>query len=90
MESGVMSWTVNEMLSEAVNEHGYRITWAHNKHGTWHNAYAPSGAHVEAGYDRAKVEAQCVKHYDEVLRKRAMRAAKKQAKEVSHETPAIP
>lgn len=77
-----MTWTVNPLLSEAVNEQGYRITWAHNKHGTWHNAYAPSGSHVEAGYDLEKVKAQCVKHYDEVLRKRAMRAAKKASTEV--------
>lgn len=76
-----MNWTVDPQKHEAINEHGYRIVWADNKHGTWFNAYAPSGSHVEAGYDKEKVKAQCVKHYDEVLRKRAMRAAKKAAKE---------
>ena len=78
-----MNWTVNALLAEATNERGYRITWAHNKHGTWYNAYAPSGAHVDASYDRKIVEAMCVKHYDEVLRKRAMRAAKKASREIA-------
>lgn len=78
-----MTWTSDLRKCESVNEHGYRVTWASNKHGTWYNAYAPSGAHVEAGYDRAKVEAQCVKHYGEVVRKRAMRAARKRSEEVT-------
>lgn len=78
-----MTWTSDLRKCESVNEHGYRVTWASNKHGTWYNAYAPSGAHIEAGYDRDKVERQCKKHYAEVLRKRAMYAAKKAAKEVA-------
>lgn len=78
-----MTWTVNALLHEAMNEQGYRITWADNRHGTWYNAYAPSGAHVDAGYDQAIVKAMCVKHHDEVLRKRRMRASKKASKEIA-------
>lgn len=85
-----MTWTSDLRKCESVNEHGYRITWASNKHGTWYNGYAPSGAHVEAGYDRGKVEALCVKHYGEVLKKRATPAARKASKEVSHETSNLP
>jgi hypothetical protein len=81
MERGVMTWTVDREKREATNEQGYRIVWADNKHGTWFNAYAPSGSHVDASYDQEKMKVACDKHYDEVLRKRAMRAAKKAAKE---------
>lgn len=78
-----MTWTADPQKHEAMNELGYRITWASNKHGTWYNAYAPSGAHVDAGYDKDIVKAMCTKHHDEVLRKRRMRAAKKASKEIA-------
>lgn len=79
-----MTWTADPQKHEAMNEHGYRVTWATiPNRGTWYNAWSPSGAHVDAGYDKEIVKAMCEKHRDEVLRKRAMRAAKKASKEVA-------
>lgn len=81
-----MTWTADPKKHEAMNEHGYRITWASNKHGVWYNAYSPFGTHVDAGYDREIVEAMCDKHRERIANQRQMRAAEKAAVEVSCET----
>lgn len=78
-----MTWTADPKKHEAMNEHGYKIVWADNKRGTWYNAYAPSGAHVDSGYDKEIVKAMCEKHRDGVMKKRSMRAAEKAAKELA-------
>lgn len=78
-----MTWAVNPLLHEAVNEHGYRIVWAENKHGTWYNAYSPKGTHIEAGYNRDVVKLMCDKHWEKQQKSRAMRSARKAATEVA-------
>lgn len=78
-----MTWIADPKKREAMNEHGYRIVWATNKHGTWHNAYAPSGAHIDAGYDREIVKAVCEVHRERLIRQRAMAAARRAAREVA-------
>lgn len=75
------AWAVDPTKHEATNEHGYRITWAKNKHGTWFNAYSPSGTNVGAGYDKEVVKAMCVIHLERLQKQRAMRAAEKASKE---------
>ncbi len=77
-----MTWTADPTKHEATNEHGYVIRWADNKHGTWHNAFAPSGTHIAAGYDKEKVKAECEVHREHQAKRRAMRAAEKAAVEV--------
>lgn len=57
-----MTWAADPAKHEAVNEHGYRITWAKNKHGTWFNAYDRNGKHLEASYDREKCVTACDSH----------------------------
>lgn len=77
-----MTWTADPKRHEAINEHGYRITWASSKHGTWYNAYSSSGTHIDAGYDREIVKAMCEVHRERLEKQRAMRAAEKAAAEV--------
>lgn len=77
-----MSWTNDPKKPEAVNEHGYRITWSHHEHGTWHNAWTPGGKHLDASYDKAKMIAACEAHRELLIKQRAMRAAEKAAKEI--------
>jgi hypothetical protein len=77
------SWTADPKKSEAMNEHGYRITWAHNKHGTWFNAWTPTGKHFDAGYDKVKLMAACDSHRAMLARQRAYKAAKKASREVA-------
>lgn len=72
-----MSWTTDPVKAEASNEHGYRLTWAHNKHGTWFNAYSPRGQHVDAGYDKEVVKAMCEMHWDKLEKARSVYRAKK-------------
>lgn len=78
-----MTWAADPGKCEARNEHGYRITWADNKHGTWYNGYAPSGRHIDAGYDKEVVKAMCEMHREKLAKDRAMYAAKKRSKEVT-------
>lgn len=66
-----------------MNEHGYRITWAKNKFGTWFNAWSPSGKHVDASYDKEKMMNACDAHRVMLEKQRAMRAAEKAAVEVA-------
>lgn len=77
-----MTWTENTKLREAVNEHGYKVTWASNKHGLWYNAFTPGGKHVIGGYKREKVEAECEAHRQRLIAQRQMRAAESAATEV--------
>lgn len=77
-----MTWGADPKKHEATNEHGYRITWAHNKHGTWFNAYSPGGTHIHAGYDKEAVTAMCEIHRERLHKQRAMRAAEKDSKEI--------
>lgn len=77
-----MNWTENHKLREAVNEHGYKVTWASNKHGLWFNAFTPTGKHISGGYKRDKVEAECEAHHLKLEVQRAMSAAKRASTEV--------
>jgi hypothetical protein len=77
-----MTWVADPKKREAINEHGYKITWAHNKHGTWFNAYSPNGTHVDAGYDKEVVTAMCEIHRERLQKQRAMRAAEKASQEI--------
>lgn len=78
-----MTWTVDTKKPEATDEHGYKITWARNKHGTWFNAYSAHGRSIAAGYDREKVKAECELHRKMLADQRAMIAARKAATEVA-------
>jgi hypothetical protein len=78
-----MTWVADPKKREAINEHGYKISWADNKHGTWFNAWSPFGTHVDAGYDKEIVKAMCDIHRERLEKQRAMYAAKKAAKEVA-------
>lgn len=78
-----MTWTADPKKREAINEHGYKITWASNKYGTWFNALSPNGAHIDAGYDKEIVKARCDAHWGELQRAKAMRAAYRAAVEVA-------
>jgi hypothetical protein len=77
-----MTWVADRVKHEAMNEHGYRITWAENKRGTWFNAYSPLGTHVDGGYDKEIVKAMCDVHRERLEKQRAMRAAEKAAQEI--------
>lgn len=85
-----MTWTADPAKHEAVNEHGYRISWAHHKHGTWFNAWTPKGKHIDASYDKDKMQAVCDAHREMLAKQRAIKAAAKAAKEVSCETSNVP
>lgn len=78
-----MTWAADPAKHEAINEHGYRITWAKNKHGTWFNAWSPNGTHVDASYDKDKMLSACEAHRVMLEKQRMMRAAEKAAKEVA-------
>jgi hypothetical protein len=83
-----MSWTADPAKHEAMNEHGYVLRWAHNKHGTWFNAYSPNGTHVDASYDKDKMQAACDAHRVMLENQRAMRVAEKAAKTI-HVEPSL-
>ncbi len=69
---------------EVVNEHGYLISYARGPNGrVWYNAYAPSGRHIDAGYDKEIVKAMCEAHREKCARDRAMYHARKASKEVA-------
>lgn len=58
-----MTWTVCPKRKEAMDDHGYRITWTRDPWGVLHfNAWSPDGAHVDAGRDRDILEAMCSVH----------------------------
>ena len=78
-----MTWTADPKKREARDEHGYRITWADNKHGTWYNGWSPTGTHVNGGYDKEVVKFRCDEHRERLEKQRAMRAAEKVAVEVA-------
>lgn len=78
-----MTWTEDTKLREAVNEHGYKVTWAGNKHGLWYNAFTPNGKHIFGGYKRDKAEVECEAHRQMLEEQRAMSAAKRASIEVS-------
>jgi hypothetical protein len=77
-----MTWTDVPGKSEIVNEYGYRISWAHNKHGTWFNAWTANGKHIDASYDKDKMTTACEAHQVMLEKQRAMRAAEKAAQEI--------
>lgn len=58
-----MKWSAHSKRNEAMSNTGYLIRWATNTQGTFFNAWAPSGKHVEASYDKAKVKAACDEHF---------------------------
>lgn len=78
-----MTWTADPKKHEATDEHGYKITWAENKHGTWFNAFSPLGTSVGGGYSKDKVKAECEIHRKKLADQRAMHAARKAAREVA-------
>lgn len=78
-----MTWTADPSKHEAMNEHGYRITWADNKHGTWFNGFSPYGTSIAGAYRRDKVEAECEAHRQRLIAQRQMRAAESAATEVT-------
>jgi hypothetical protein len=78
-----MTWTTHPKKPEASNAHGYRITWAHDARGTWHNAWTPSGKHIDASYDKAKMIAACDAHREFLERQRGYKAEKKASKAVA-------
>jgi hypothetical protein len=64
-----MTWVTDPAKHEAINEHGYRLSWAHNKHGTWFNGWSCDGKHLACGYDdsgKAMCEAACEAHFSNV------------------------
>jgi hypothetical protein len=82
-----VSWVADPKRDSARNEHGYKITWAQNKHGTWFNGWSPRGTHIDAGYDKEIVKAMCEMHREKLEKQRAMYQAKKHSKEI-HVEPA--
>lgn len=60
-----MNWFADPKKQQATSDKGYRIAWAVNGHGKWHNAWTPEpGSRVlAAGYDRKEVEEACERHY---------------------------
>lgn len=72
-----MTWTADPGKTEARNEHGYKLTWAHNQHGTWFNAWSPRGQHVDSGHDQEIVKAMCEMHREKLEKARAVYHAKK-------------
>jgi hypothetical protein len=64
VQEGGMTWVADPKKHEAINEHGYRISWAQNKFGTWFNAWDRNGKHLEASYDREKCKVACEKHHE--------------------------
>lgn len=69
--------------NEVINEHGYRILWASGPRGVYYNAYAPSGRHIDSGYDKEIVKAMCEMHREKCAKDRAMYHARKRSKEVT-------
>lgn len=78
-----MTWTADPVKHEAVNEHGYRISWSHNKHGTWFNAWSVTGKHIDASYDKDKMTKACEEHRLMREKAKAMRDARKASTEVA-------
>ena len=69
---------------EVVNEHGYLISWAKGpRDRIYYNAYAPSGRHIDAAYDKEIVKAMCEAHREKLAKDRATYHAKKRSKEVT-------
>jgi hypothetical protein len=77
-----MTWAVDPQKHEAMNEHGYVLRWANNKHGTWFNAYSPNGTHVDASYDKNKMQVACEAHRVMLENQKQMWMAKKASTEV--------
>lgn len=46
-----------------MSDKGYLIRWANSGHADFFNAWAPSGKHIEASYDKGKVKAACDEHF---------------------------
>jgi hypothetical protein len=78
-----MTWSADPNKHEAMNEHGYRITWAANKHGTWFNGWSPHGTSVSGSYSKDKVKTECEAHHRTLEAQQAMRMAEKAATEVA-------
>ena len=76
-------WTMDPVRNSARNEHGYKIIWAENKHGTWYNAFSPMGRHIDAGYDKEIVKAMCEMHREKLAKQREMYQARKRSEEVT-------
>lgn len=58
-----MKWRVNTTAHYAETAEGYRIAWVtSDAHGDFHNAYSPSGKHLEASYEREICKAACERH----------------------------
>lgn len=66
-----MTWTVCNVRKEAMDDHGYRITWARDPWGELHfNAWSPSGAHVDSGRDQEILKAMCTVHREKTEKRR--------------------
>lgn len=57
-----MKWAADRYKREAMSDCGYRIAWSTAPHGTYFNAYAPNGKHIDASYDGEKMKAACEAH----------------------------
>lgn len=58
-----MKWVASSKRHEAMSDKGYFIRWAENAQGSFFNAWAPNGKHIEASYDKEKVKAACDRHF---------------------------
>jgi hypothetical protein len=66
-----MTWTVCNKRCEAMDDHGYRITWARDPWGKpYFNAFSPSGKHIDSGRDREVLKAQCTIHREKTEQRR--------------------
>ncbi len=66
-------WVVDKNRKEAMNEHGYRITWARLHGKLWLNAWSPFGTHIGAGFDRDILTALCTVHHERIQAQREER-----------------
>jgi hypothetical protein len=78
-----MTWTADPKNREAINEYGYKVTWAKLKGSLWFNGFTPNGKHVAGGYDRVKIEAECDLHRQMLALQRGTTAARRASREVA-------
>lgn len=58
-----MNWAADPKKQQAMSDSGYVIKWTNSKHGSFFNAWAPNGKHLEGSYDKDKCKARCEEHY---------------------------
>lgn len=78
-----MTWTADPEKREAVDEHGYKVTWAKLKDRLWYNGFTPRGKHIRGGYEREQIEAECDQHRLMLVLQRGSIAARRASKEVA-------